>query len=237
MSDKGLAIITGASQGIGACIAKGLATDGYQTVLIARNQNRLQSIANEIKSLKNTSEPICISVDITNHRELKQDLKEKTNERNISVLVNCAGLWLDGSLEESEENVLKIFDVNVISPYLILQEVVKKMKKQRDGYIFNISSRAGRYGFSNGGLYSASKFALVGLSESLYRELASFNIKVTAICPGWVKTEMAKDAGTPLKDDEMIQPEDILNSIKYLLRLSKSACIKELLLECTKSML
>ena len=87
------------------------------------------------------------------------------------------------------------------------------------------------------GIYGASKFALVGLSESLYRELAPLNIKVTTLCPGWVNTQMAKDANTPFPDEEMIQPDDILRAIRFLLNLSPHACIRELVIECTHSLL
>jgi short-subunit dehydrogenase len=239
MTEKGLAIITGASQGIGACVAHGLALDGYKTVLIARNKLKLEMVANEIKDLgSNIQAPIFIPLDITDHQNVRKELKSLISTgQNISILVNCAAIWLDGSLAETDDNFSHLLDVNLISAYVILQEIVGIMKKQKNGYIFNIASRAGKYGFPGGGIYSSSKFALIGLSESLYRELAPDNIKVTSICPGWVNTEMAKLCNTPLADIDMIQPSDILNSIRYLLNLSESTCIKELVLECTKSIL
>jgi short-subunit dehydrogenase len=241
MNKKGLAIITGASQGIGASVAKGLSQDGYQVVLIARNVGNLQKIAREIREsdyYTKDIEPIIFPLDISNHEAIHDKLATLRNqEKPISILVNSAAMWLDGTLEESIENFQKILDVNVVSQYAILKEIVDIMKEQKAGYIFNIASRAGKYGFAGGGLYGASKFALVGLSESLYRELAPLGIKVTSLCPGWVNTEMARQANTPFKDEEMIQPGDILNSIMYLLSLSDNACIKEIVIECSKSIL
>ena len=109
------------------------------------------------------------------------------------------------------------------------------MKAQKSGHIFNVASRAGKVGFSGGGAYSASKFGLVGLSESLYRELNPLGIKVTALCPGWVNTEMAVDAGTPLESEQMIQPDDLFRTIEWLLQLSPAACVKEVILESPNS--
>jgi 3-oxoacyl-[acyl-carrier protein] reductase len=92
----------------------------------------------------------------------------------------------------------------------------------------------GKIGFEGSGFYSASKFGLVGLNESLYRELAKSNVKVTALCPGWVNTDMAL-ASAPISGDDMIQPEDLAKSIEYLLSLSKNTVIKELVIECKGS--
>ena len=235
---KGTAIITGASQGIGACIAKGLALDGYKVVLISRNIEKLHDLEKEIKNQKKESNIVLIKQDITKFKELDINLSNVLIENEkIAVLVNAAGMWLNGSLTESVDNFEKIIDVNLVAQYAVLKRVVEKMKIQREGYIFNIASRAGKYGFENGGIYGATKFAFVGLSESLYRELSPLGIKVTALCPGWVNTEMAKEAGTPLKKDEMIQPEDILSTIRYLISLTKATCIKEMVFECSKSIL
>ena len=111
------------------------------------------------------------------------------------------------------------------------------MKAQKNGYIFNIASRAAKYGFADGGIYGSTKFAFLGLAESLYREFAPLGIRVTTLCPGWVNTEMAKKAGTPFKDEEMVQPDDLLNTIRYLLNLSENVCIKDIVFEMKKSII
>ena len=111
------------------------------------------------------------------------------------------------------------------------------MKSNKEGHIINISSRAGKYGFPGSGIYSASKFGLNGLTESLYREYVSTGVKVTTICPGWVNTDMAFEANSPYKAAEMIQPEDIVKAVKFLLDLSGPTCIKELVIESSKSIL
>jgi len=233
------AIITGASRGIGYCIAKGLAVDGYQTVLVARNQEKLRVVSEEISKLVPAElRPECVPVDVTDHErvaEVAQRLKSKNG--HIAVLVNNAGMWLSNTLEQSAASFTRLLDTNLVSPFVLMKVIGTEMKRQGKGHIFNIASRAGKYGFPDSGLYSSSKFGLVGLSESLYRELAQSGVKVTSICPGWVNTDMAQEADAPLARDEMIQPSDILNSIRYVLGLSQATCIRELVIECSKSVL
>lgn len=237
MNIKGLAVIVGASKGIGECVALGLAKDGYQPVLIARSKDKLMDVSDRIKKQSNI-DSIIYSLDISNFQSTIQMIDEiKSLNKKIEIVVNSAAIYLDGTVDESIENFRHILEMNVVSQYGILKNLLPLMKKQKSGYIFNIASRAGKYGFPGGGTYGASKFALVGLSESLYRELAPDNIKVTTLCPGWVNTQMAKEANTPFLDEEMIQPEDLLNAIRFIMQLSKNACIKELVIECSKSIL
>lgn len=230
-SNNKIAIITGANKGIGKAISLGLAHLGYRTILIARNKNDLESVAQKIRT-NGGSTPELFQLDITDSFKTKSLLKHIIKKFNrIDVLVNNAGIYFDGSLDISEENFRKMLDTNLNAQHTILTEVVPIMKTQRSGYIFNVASRAGKIGFAGSGAYSASKFALVGLNESLYRELNPLGIRVTALCPGWVNTKMAVKAGTPLKEKQMIQPEDLFKTIDWLLSLSPGACVKEVVIE------
>jgi short-subunit dehydrogenase len=231
ISDKQVAIITGASKGIGKAIAIGLARLHYQTVLVGRNAEDLQKVADII--IKNGgSRPLISRFDITNTQELKSLVKKIIAQfSHIDVLVNNAGVYFKGSVNIHEENFRKMLEVNLTAQYVFLHEIVPVMKNQQSGYIFNVASRAGKIGFSDSGAYSASKFGLVGLSESLYRELNPLGIRVTALCPGWVNTQMAVEAGTPLSNEQMIQADDIFKTMQWLLSLSPGACVKEVVLE------
>jgi short-subunit dehydrogenase len=111
------------------------------------------------------------------------------------------------------------------------------MKQQKAGYIFSIASRAGKIGYVDIGVYSASKFGLVGLSESLYKKLAPFGIKVITICPGLVDTQMASETATKLSSEEMIRPIDIMETIRWLLKLSMSTFMKKVVIECKRQIL
>lgn len=230
------AVITGASRGIGKAVSIGLASAGYKTILIATSGEKLKSVAEQIESvLKQNTElyPEIFSIDITNFGKVNNTIDELVNKfGSIDVLVNNAGIWAEGSLEADIEEFQKVMDVNVTAQYNILKSVVPVMKKQKRGYIFNITSRGGKYGFPGSATYVASKFALVGISESLYRELAEYNVKVTSISPSWVNTDMAKETGGAIPEEEMIQPEDIMKTINWLLSLSPPVSIKDVEIEC-----
>lgn len=226
-----IAIITGASKGIGKAIAIGLAQLNFQTVLIGRNKDDLIKVAREINE-KFGTKPTIAKLDITNSDTVKSTIRTITNKFNtIDVLVNNAGVYFDGSVDISEADLAKILETNLTAQFSVLKEVVPVMKSQKSGYIFNVASRAGKIGFVGSGAYSASKFGLVGLNGALYRELVPLGISVTALCPDWVNTKMAIEAGTTLNAEQMIQPEDLFKTIKWLLTLSHEACVKEVVLE------
>lgn len=227
MTTKKVAIITGASQGIGRAVAKGLADDGYNLILIARTKNKLQSLQKEISHLPIQS--IIISCDITHTEELLKQLDVATNQMGrVDVLVNNAGIYIDGTLETSLDDYQKIFDINFKAQLVFLKEVLPVMQMQKSGHVFNIASLAGKFGYSTKGAYCSSKFALVGLSEALYDEFSKQGVKITSICPSWVATDMASDSSIP--EDKMIQSDDILNTIRWLIHLSPGAFIKEVVM-------
>ncbi|MDZ7767143.1 MAG: SDR family oxidoreductase [Melioribacteraceae bacterium] len=200
MSEVKTAIITGASRGIGKEVAIGLARESYKTILIARSEEKLNQTKSEIDKVvggKKELEAEIHPVDISDFDKTKYVIRKVIAEnKRIDVLVNNAGIWRDGSVDLPVDEYKNVLDVNVVAPYVILQEVIPQMKKQKSGYIFNVSSRAGTYGFPTSGTYVSSKFALNGMNESIYRELAEYNIKTTALCPSYVNTDMATGSRT-----------------------------------------
>lgn len=232
-----IAIITGASRGIGKSISLGLAEKGYKCLLIARSESDLRKRSEEIqKKYPQSPVPETYICDFLQSNQIKNTLKKITSTyKNIDILVNNAGVYKSGSIEHELEDFKDLLEVNLSAPFLFLKAIAPVMKKQGYGYIFNIASRAAKIGFEGSGFYSSSKFALLGLSESLYRELTKFNIKITAICPSYVNTEMAFEAGAQITAEEMIQTEDISNTLDYLLKLSKNAHVREVVIECGKT--
>ena len=231
-----VAVVTGASRGIGACVAEGLAADGYSLALTARSENDLKEVAQGIKKNLGDIAPqvVTYALDVQDHKAVEAMIASVKSEfGRIDLLFNNAGIDCVGSLEISIEEFDKVLSVNLRGAFSFLQAVVPIMQKQHSGTIINIASKAGKTGYAGWGVYGASKFGLVGLSESLYRELSPQGIKVTAICPGWVDTDMAKISG--LTSQEMISAEDILKAVRWLLSLSPAAVVKELIVECAQS--
>jgi short-subunit dehydrogenase len=231
-----VALVTGATKGIGKAIALGLAQMNYHLAIIGRNKKELNQTSDEIEKISGTA-PLCYRLDITNTKEVNKTIdKIVAQTERIDILVNNAGIYFDGTLSISEDDFKTMIDTNLTAQLMLLQAVVPIMKKQQSGYIFNVASRSGKIGFAGSGGYNASKFGMVGLSESLYREITPQGIKVTALCPGWVNTKMAFEAGTPLKPEQMIQPEDLMETIQWLLTLSPGACVKEIVIDAPRSL-
>ena len=137
-----------------------------------------------------------------------------------------------GTLDLSFEEFGEMMDINLRSAFRVLQNVVPVMQKQKPGTIVNLASRSGLQAKPRSGGYAASKFALVGLSEAVYRDVTKDGIKVTALCPGWVNTDMAQSSG--LDGIDMIQCEDIVNTVRWLHNLSPSACVNNVMIESIK---
>jgi 3-oxoacyl-[acyl-carrier protein] reductase len=226
-----VAVITGASRGIGLSIAKELASRGYSLGLIARTQADIEGASRDIQNQFPQANVISAAFDVTDGAST-EDFIRRINDKlgDISVLVNNAGDYRTGTSGMPVEEIQKLMDVNFLSATRFVQAVLPSMKKLGRGYIFNIASMCGVQAFADVGSYCASKFALVGYSSSLAQELAPLGIKVTALCPSWVNTQQAE--GAPIKPEEMIQPEDMAVTVGYLLSLGPSATIREIVIHC-----
>lgn len=234
-----VALITGASRGIGKAVAAGLARDGYCVCLLSRSKNMLQSAAKEIienNQLPSQLEPLIYECDVTNANLVNQVIEDIIKKLgHIDVLFNNAGILHEGTLDNVDD-FNEMIHVNLIGAFNILHAVVPQMKKREQGYVFNLASLCGKIGYAGIGAYTASKFGLVGLSESLFNELAVSNVKVTAICPSFVATEMVSHLDYP-PQSLMIQPDDIVKIVRGLLLLSPQACVKEIVVHCRATMM
>jgi NAD(P)-dependent dehydrogenase (short-subunit alcohol dehydrogenase family) len=223
-----VAFITGASRGIGKAVALGLAKEGYRICLLSRSKKELQEVANEIDASQATLIYECDVTNINLVNQVVEDIVKKCG--HIDVLFNNAGILRDGTLENVKD-FNDMIQVNLIGAFNVLHAVVAYMKKRQQGYVFNLASLCGKVGYAGIGAYTASKFGLVGLSESLFNELASYNVKVTAICPSYVATDMVVHVEYP-PQNLMIQPEDIVKIVRGLLSLSPQAYVKEIVVNC-----
>ncbi len=221
MSEK-LALVTGASRGIGKACALELAKAGYDIIVnYAGNAEAAEKTVQEIKALG--VDAAAYKFDVSNKEEVDKSIAEIIEKYGrIDVLVNNAGITRDGLfMRMSEENWNAVINTNLSSAFFVSQPVVKIMMKQRSGAIVNMASVVGVSGNAGQANYSAAKAGLIGLTKTLAKELGSRGIRVNAVAPGFINTDMTKDLDTskftefiPLK--RLGEPEDIAKVVKFL---------------------
>lgn len=186
-------IITGASSGIGAAVARRLARDGMRLTLAARRLDRLEKVAAEVEALG--GEALIMETDVRNRDEL-QRMVQATFDRwgRIDVLLNNAGLGNDRPLiRVKPEKIRDEIHINLIAIIECVQVILPIMLRQKSGHIINVASIAGLIATPGGTVYSASKFGVNGFSDALRRELHGSGIHVSAFCPGYTPTEISPE--------------------------------------------
>jgi len=218
-----VALVTGSGRGIGRAIAINLAAHGAHVVVSARSADQIESVANEIKNAGGSATPI--AVDVADEQSVKV-LLETIRRRlgRLDVLVNNAGLGLYGPVGEFEVGDFdRVISVNLRGTFLCCREAMRLMVPQRRGFIINIASVMGVKGYPNQAAYAASKHGVMGLTKSLAVEAQNHDIRVSVILPGGVDTDMAARARPDLDRSILIHPEDVAQSVMYLLSLSDRA--------------
>lgn len=213
-----VAIVTGSSRGIGKAIAYELAKNNYNVVINSTRQGDSDDI---VKNLKNEFgiDAIGISADIRNQAQVKKMIEDAIKKfGKIDALVNNAGVLLVKDLEETSEREWDyVLDTNLKGVFLCSKEAIPYMREGGKGSIINISSGAGKSGYSEIAAYCASKFGVIGLTESLAKEVAKDKITVIAICPGAVATDMQKQFMGSIEyekqKNKMIQPEEVARKV------------------------
>jgi 3-oxoacyl-[acyl-carrier protein] reductase len=223
-----VALITGAGKGIGRSVAIALAKEGVHVGLLARTASDLELLKEE---LKDTGVKISIATaDVGDRAAVENAVNQIQQELgSIDILINNAGVGKFGKfLELAPEDWENIIRINLLGVYYVTRAVLPGMIEKQAGDIINISSSAGQRGAASTSAYSASKFALMGLTESLMHEVRKQNIRVTALTPSTVATELSKTLNlTDGNPDRVMQPEDIAEIIIAQLKLNRRIFIKE----------
>lgn len=187
-------LVTGASRGIGYAIAMAFARQGVKLIIQARDKVRLERAAEKLLEI-GSEELLSQPLDVSDESAIKASIEE-INQRfgKIDILVNNAGIYKTSAVESHPTGLWEqILDTNLKAPFIYSREVLPAMRKQKWGRIINISSISGKHAEIHGAAYSASKFGLIGLTQSLALELAADGITANAICPGWVNTDMSTE--------------------------------------------
>jgi len=196
-----VALVTGASQGIGRACALVLAAAGAKVALCARNYEKLQQLAAEIASHGGEAE--AFKLDVANEDEIKAGVKAVIARfGKIDILVNNAGVTRDQLVMRMKRaDWDEVLNTNLTAPFLLTQAVIGSMLKQRWGRIINITSIFGQIGQAGQANYASSKAGLIGLTMAVAREVASRNITVNAVAPGWIETAMTSVLPAELKEN------------------------------------
>lgn len=237
-----VAIITGASSGIGEAAARMLADKGIKVAAVARRSDRLQQLAHERAA--GTGEILPLEVDVSDEDAIER-MVEETERRwgRIDVLVANAGVMLLGPiLNANTEEWRTMVNVNLLGVLYSVHAVLPIMTRQKSGHIITMSSVAGRVARANNGVYAATKFGVGAFSESLRVEAAKSNIRVTTIEPGAVATELPEHIGHPAAKEwatqfygsmEILKSEDIGRAIIYVLEQPPYVDVNEILIRPT----
>jgi 3-oxoacyl-[acyl-carrier protein] reductase len=220
-----IAIVTGAGRGIGHAIAVRLASDGARVACVSRNEENAKRTAEELNVARANSAKAYV-VDVADHAAV-QEIGSKILEDfgKIDILVNNAGVTRDGlSMRMSIEDWDTVINTNLRGAFNFVQAVQRAMIKQRGGRIINISSVIGLIGNAGQTNYAASKAGLIGLTKSLARELASRNITVNAVAPGFIVTDMTNALAEEVQKaiisriplGRVGEPEDVANAVAFL---------------------
>lgn len=220
------AIITGGSRGLGKATAIAFAKEGIDVAITGRNEEKLKETTSELKALgvKATYEVF----DIGNYEAVKIGIKNIiATLGSVDILVNNAGIADFGTLNEMEVKTWEnIIQTNVLGMYYVTKEVLPYLIEKNEGDIINISSTAGLNGNANTSAYSASKFAVIGMSQSLMKEVRKNNIRVCTLTPSTIATDMALDLGiTDGNVEKVLQPEDFAELIVANLTLPRRAML------------
>jgi 3-oxoacyl-[acyl-carrier protein] reductase len=210
------AFVTGASRGIGLACAKALAGAGAKVVLAARDKGRLEAASTEIPG------SMCVQIDMASPDSIKEAFSKVGK---VDILVNNAALTKDGlALRMKKEDWDAVIATNLTGAFLAIQQVLHPMMKERWGRIINISSIVGETGNPGQANYVASKAGLIGLTKSLAQEIASRNITVNAVAPGFIDTDMTAVLPEELKNQMLAhiplkrfgKPEDVAAAVRFL---------------------
>lgn len=223
-----VAFVTGAGRGIGKAIALQLAKEGVHIGLIARTEEALQETAKEIKSYG--VKVGYAAADVSSMEQVEQAVTRITEQvGQADILINNAGIGTFGKLMDMDPAEWKqMIDINLMGTYYVTRAVLPQLIEKNAGDIINISSTNGLSGSATSSAYSASKFGVIGLTESLAQEVRRNNIRVTALAPSTVATDLVADKSffDPEKADQYMHPEDMAEYVVAQLKLNQRMYIK-----------
>lgn len=222
-------VVTGATKGIGRAICKKFAIDGFALAICSRNNQELKEFSKELIKL-GASNVFYEQCDVSNKGDLHLFADHLLEEfGTIDILVNNAGVFIPGRIIEEEDGMLeKMVETNLYSAYYLTRFLISAIKQSEKPHIFNMCSTASTMAYANGGSYSISKFAMLGMNKVLRAELMDTNVKVTALLPGPTYTNSW--AGVEIPKERFMQSEEIADLLYSAYMLTGNAVVEEILI-------
>ncbi|WP_103068815.1 3-ketoacyl-ACP reductase [Aquimarina sediminis] len=223
------AIITGGARGLGKATAIAFAKEGIDVALTGRNEEALKTTIEELKTYNVAA--IYTVFDVSDYQSVQKGIKKIIDAwGDIDILVNNAGIAAFGTVNDMDVNLwTQIVTTNLLGMYYVTKEVLPHMLKKNVGDIYNVSSTAGLNGNPTTSAYSASKFGVIGFSQSLMKEVRKNNIRVCTLTPSTIVSDMSRDLGIINEDtlERTLQPEDFAELIVSSLKLPRRAMLKD----------
>jgi short-subunit dehydrogenase len=211
-------LITGGSDGLGKAIAARLAPHS-KVILLSPNEEKLKAVSQEL----GCEYKVCDVRDYAQTEKVAQEIG------SIDCLVNNAGLWIQGPLDENDpERIHEVLEVNTLGVINMTKAVIPAMKQQGSGLIINVNSQGGFYAKAERGVYTATKWAITGFTKAMQPELAPHGIAVTGIYPGMMKTDMFNKMGIEKDMSKGLEPDEVAKTVEFLLTFDKPTMFPEI---------
>lgn len=214
-------LITGATGGLGREFCYQLSDFGVKLYITSKTNDKLDSLQNELVNKGVECKSKC--VDFTKSKNISDHLFV-----DVDILINCAGVYIEKNLDSlTIEDYDEIFDINLKTPFMLIKEVSKNMKKHRWGRIINIGSNSSYIGKENRSLYCSTKHAILGLSRSINQELKNYNIKTFCFSPGGLQTEMGKQV-SDVNYPRFIRPRELVSFVIHTIQYDENMMLDEI---------
>jgi short-subunit dehydrogenase len=226
-----VAIVTGASEGLGKSITLELAKEKVKVALLARSKNKIADLKKEISSKGVECESyVCDVSDAKQVTKAVRDVESKFGR--IDILVNNAGVWIEGQVQDnSASGISSTIDINLKGVIYLTRAVLSKMLQRNEGFIINVSSTSGLRGRKNQAVYVASKYGVTGFTKSLQLDLAETNIKVAGFYPGGMRTKMFEEAGFPKDNKGWMDTDKVAKVIVFILKQDETMILDQVVLK------
>lgn len=224
-----VSVVTGASRGIGKAIAVKLAMEGHDVALFGRDKEKLESVQKEISKLGVDS--LIFVGNVADEKFVNESISKVIEKfGKVDHLINNAGVGIFKKFVDSSLDDFKLqMDANVYGVYNFTRAVIESMIERKSGSVINIASMAGKSGFKFGTTYSATKHAVMGFTRSLMLEVREFDIRVAAVCPGSVVTDMIMNTPIqPKSQEKVLGAEDVAEMVSSIIKLPSRALVSEI---------